>query len=64
MNIWYRVTDLDTARVFYVERLGFEEVYFDAEDRWIRLVHDGVEIGILRQASIQFEEHESMDHAP
>jgi catechol 2,3-dioxygenase-like lactoylglutathione lyase family enzyme len=46
MNIWYRVTDLDTARVFYVERLGFEEVYFDAEDRWIRLVHDGVEIAI------------------
>jgi catechol 2,3-dioxygenase-like lactoylglutathione lyase family enzyme len=46
MNIWYRVTDLEAARAFYVERLGFEQVYFDEEDRWIRLVRDGVEIAI------------------
>ena len=46
MNIWYRVTDLDGARAFYTGRLGFEEVYFDEEDRWIRLVRNGVEIAI------------------
>jgi catechol 2,3-dioxygenase-like lactoylglutathione lyase family enzyme len=46
MNIWYRVTDLEAARAFYVERLGFEQVYFDAEDRWIRLVRNSVEIAI------------------
>jgi catechol 2,3-dioxygenase-like lactoylglutathione lyase family enzyme len=46
VNIWYRVTDLEAARAFYTDRLGFEEVYFDAEDRWIRLVRDGVEIAI------------------
>jgi catechol 2,3-dioxygenase-like lactoylglutathione lyase family enzyme len=46
VNIWYRVTDLEAARAFYVERLGFEQVYFDEEDRWIRLVRDGVEIAI------------------
>ncbi|HEY3105426.1 MAG TPA: VOC family protein [Gaiellaceae bacterium] len=46
MNIWYRVSDLDSARVFYTQQLGFREVYFDAEDRWIRLERDGVEIAI------------------
>jgi catechol 2,3-dioxygenase-like lactoylglutathione lyase family enzyme len=46
MNIWYRVSDLDAARAFYTRQLGFEEVYFDAEDRWVRLEHDGVEIAI------------------
>jgi catechol 2,3-dioxygenase-like lactoylglutathione lyase family enzyme len=46
VNIWYRVSDLEAARTFYTERLGFEEVYFDKEDRWIRLVRNGVEIAI------------------
>lgn len=46
MNIWYRVSDLEAARAFYMEQLGFAEVYFDEEDRWIRLVRDGVEIAI------------------
>jgi catechol 2,3-dioxygenase-like lactoylglutathione lyase family enzyme len=46
VNIWYRVSDLEAARAFYTRELGFEEVYFDAEDRWIRLLHDGVEIAI------------------
>jgi catechol 2,3-dioxygenase-like lactoylglutathione lyase family enzyme len=46
VNIWYRVSDLDAARVFYTQQLGFREVYFDAEDRWIRLEHGRVEIAI------------------
>lgn len=46
MNIWYRVSDLDSAREFYVRTLGFEEVYCDEEDRWARLVRDSVEIAI------------------
>jgi catechol 2,3-dioxygenase-like lactoylglutathione lyase family enzyme len=46
VNIWYRVSDLDAARVFYTRQLGFREVYFDEEDRWIRLEHDGVELAI------------------
>ena len=46
MNIWYRVSDLDAARVFYTERLGFRELYFDQEDRWIRLERNGVEVAI------------------
>jgi catechol 2,3-dioxygenase-like lactoylglutathione lyase family enzyme len=46
MNIWYRVSDLDAARAFYTDRLGFREVYFDEEDRWIRLERNGVEVAI------------------
>ena len=46
MNIWYRVSNLEAARAFYTQQLGFEQVYFDKEDRWIRLVRNGVEIAI------------------
>jgi catechol 2,3-dioxygenase-like lactoylglutathione lyase family enzyme len=46
MNIWYRVSDLDSARSFYTKQLGFQEVYVDEEDRWVRLERDGVEIAI------------------
>jgi catechol 2,3-dioxygenase-like lactoylglutathione lyase family enzyme len=46
VNIWYRVSDLDTARAFYTGQLGFREVYFDEEDRWIRLERNGVEVAI------------------
>jgi catechol 2,3-dioxygenase-like lactoylglutathione lyase family enzyme len=46
VNIWYRVSDLEAARAFYTGKLGFREVYFDEEDRWIRLERQGVEIAI------------------
>jgi catechol 2,3-dioxygenase-like lactoylglutathione lyase family enzyme len=46
VNIWYRVSDLDAARAFYTDRLGFREVYFDEDARWIRLERDAVEVSI------------------
>jgi len=46
MKIWYRVSDLESARSFYTKQLGFQEVYVDEEDRWARLERDGVEIAI------------------
>jgi catechol 2,3-dioxygenase-like lactoylglutathione lyase family enzyme len=46
VNIWYRVSDLDAARVFYTGRLGFRELYFDEEDRWVRFERNGVEVAI------------------
>jgi catechol 2,3-dioxygenase-like lactoylglutathione lyase family enzyme len=46
VNIWYRVSDLDAARAFYTDRLGFREVYFDEDARWIRLERDGVDVSI------------------
>jgi catechol 2,3-dioxygenase-like lactoylglutathione lyase family enzyme len=46
VSIWYRVRDLEEARTFYRERLGFEEAYVDEEDRWARLVHGKTELAI------------------
>ena len=46
MNIWYRVSDLEAARDFYRRTFGFEQVYVDEEDRWARMVRDGIEIAL------------------
>ena len=44
--VWYRVRDLDAARTFYRELLGFEEVFVDFDDGWSRLQHGGMEIAL------------------
>jgi catechol 2,3-dioxygenase-like lactoylglutathione lyase family enzyme len=44
VNIWYSVSDLDAARDFYTRRLGFEEVYVDEEDRWVRVRRGALEL--------------------
>jgi catechol 2,3-dioxygenase-like lactoylglutathione lyase family enzyme len=44
--VWYRVRDLESARRFYREALGFEEVYVDSEDGWSRLRHGEMEIAV------------------
>ncbi len=46
MSIWYRVSDLEAARSFYTEKLGFEEAYVDQDDRWARLVRGNVEVAL------------------
>ena len=46
MSIWYRVRDLDAARTFYCQTLGFEEAYVDEGDRWARLTRGTVEVAI------------------
>jgi len=56
VKIWYRVSNLDAARDFYVKILGFKEVYCDEEDRWARLVRDGVEIAIAETEGAGDEE--------
>ena len=48
MIVWYRVRDLDAARVLYKETLGFTEVYVDWDDRWARLERNGCELAIAR----------------
>ncbi len=44
--VWYRVRDLDAARGFYKEMLGFEETFVDFQDRWSKLQHGGMEIAL------------------
>ena len=45
-TVWYRVRDLDAARAFYREVLGFEETFVDLDDRWAKLVHGGMEVAL------------------
>ena len=44
--VWYRVRDLDAARAFYKDVLGFEETFVDFDDRWAQLEHGGMEIAL------------------
>ncbi len=45
-TVWYRVRELDAARAFYRDVLGFEETFVDWDDRWAKLVHGGMEVAI------------------
>lgn len=45
-TVWYQVRDLDAARRFYRDTLGFTETYFDAQDRWSRLERNGSKIAL------------------
>ena len=44
-RIWYRVSDLDRARVFYVEKLGFTET---GRDRLCYDLYDGSIVDLVR----------------
>ena len=47
-TVWYRVRDLDAARAFYSDVLGFEEVYVDFGEGWSRLTHGDMEIALAQ----------------
>jgi catechol 2,3-dioxygenase-like lactoylglutathione lyase family enzyme len=36
-RVWYQVRNLDAARAFYTDKLGFTETYAD-DDGWAKLV--------------------------
>jgi catechol 2,3-dioxygenase-like lactoylglutathione lyase family enzyme len=44
--VWYHVRDLDAARAFYKDVLGFEEKYVDFDARWARFERSETEIGL------------------
>jgi catechol 2,3-dioxygenase-like lactoylglutathione lyase family enzyme len=46
VTVWYHVRDLDEARRFYRDSLGFTETYFDAQAHWAKLRHGEMEIGL------------------
>jgi catechol 2,3-dioxygenase-like lactoylglutathione lyase family enzyme len=46
VQLWYRVSNVEAARDFYTRELGFREVYFDEDDRWIRLAREDFELAI------------------
>ena len=45
-TVWYYVRELDAARRFYRETLGFEETAVDFGERWSHLRHGAMEIGL------------------
>jgi catechol 2,3-dioxygenase-like lactoylglutathione lyase family enzyme len=44
--VWYHVRDLDSARAFYREKLGFTETFVDDEGSWAKLERGGMEVGL------------------
>jgi catechol 2,3-dioxygenase-like lactoylglutathione lyase family enzyme len=46
IRIWYRVTDLDTARAFYRDVLGFTEKFVDEDERWASFDRGATEIAV------------------
>ena len=46
MRVWYHVRDLDAARAFYKERLGFVETYVDGGAGWANPEHGQMEIAL------------------
>ena len=48
MTVWYHDRDLDEARRFYRDALGFTETFFDAEAGWAKLNHGEMDIGLAQ----------------
>jgi catechol 2,3-dioxygenase-like lactoylglutathione lyase family enzyme len=44
--VWYRVRELDRARAFYKDVLGFEEAFVDFDDRWSQLQRGATAIAL------------------
>jgi catechol 2,3-dioxygenase-like lactoylglutathione lyase family enzyme len=47
-TVWYHVRDLDAARTFYRDKLGFTEVFTDEDGAWSKLERNGMEIGLAQ----------------
>ena len=45
-TVWYHVRDLDAARGFYRDVLGFEETAVDFGERWAHLRRGAMEVGL------------------
>ncbi|HYZ19280.1 MAG TPA: VOC family protein [Gaiellaceae bacterium] len=46
IRVWYHVRDLEAARDFYTDKLGFDETYVDDEDRWVKLEQGEMRIAL------------------
>jgi catechol 2,3-dioxygenase-like lactoylglutathione lyase family enzyme len=47
-TIWYHVRDLEAARGFYKDKLGFTETFVDEDGQWSKLERSGMEIGLAQ----------------
>jgi catechol 2,3-dioxygenase-like lactoylglutathione lyase family enzyme len=46
--VWYQVRDLDAARSFYRDKLGFTETFVGDDGTWSKLERNGMEIGLAQ----------------
>jgi catechol 2,3-dioxygenase-like lactoylglutathione lyase family enzyme len=46
VRVWYHVRDLDAARAFYTQKLGFTELFLNDDDRWAQLERGEMQIAI------------------
>jgi catechol 2,3-dioxygenase-like lactoylglutathione lyase family enzyme len=46
VRIWYHVRDLNAARAFYRDQLGFTETFVDEDERWATLDRGRTEIAL------------------
>lgn len=46
--VWYQVRDLDAARAFYKDKLGFTETFVDEDGTWVKLERSGMEVGLAQ----------------
>lgn len=56
MRIWYRVADLDAARAWYRDVLGFTESFVDEDERWASLDRGLTEVALGESAEPPSEE--------
>jgi extradiol dioxygenase family protein len=47
-TVWYHVRDLDGARSFYKDTLGFTETFVDQDGEWVKLERNGMEVGLAQ----------------
>jgi catechol 2,3-dioxygenase-like lactoylglutathione lyase family enzyme len=47
-TVWYHVRDLEAARSFYKDKLGFIETFVDDDAEWSKLERSGMEIGLAQ----------------
>jgi catechol 2,3-dioxygenase-like lactoylglutathione lyase family enzyme len=46
VRVWYHVRDLDSARAFYTQKLGFTEIFVNEDDRWAKLERGDMQIAL------------------
>jgi len=56
VRIWFKVADLDAARAFYRDVLGFTEIFVDENERWASLDRGITEIAVGETAEQPDEE--------
>ena len=46
VRVWYHVRDLEAARAFYTQKLGFAETFVDGDGGWAKLERGDMQIAL------------------